>query len=212
MKFLQILENQNLLGNLIIDNKLFNLDEIIKNNNLNQDNIFILYDFNFKKYLSEECKKYINDKLHIDIDNLSNIEIKLITSKEYEQYDEEFANKKKFIDYVMCEINNMNKYKNITEDILLKAGFINITMKEMSDYYKQTYNQDNYSAWRILTTKDIKDPNCLKLDIDNGLTNSGRQWHLHIDNNDCESIGSADIDTIWQFNKLMEIFDSKFRL
>ena len=28
----------------------------------------------------------------------------------------------------------------------------------------------------------------------------------------CESIGSADIDNIWEFNTLMEVFGSKFRL
>ena len=44
------------------------------------------------------------------------------------------------------------------------------------------------------------------------VTNNGTNWNMHLDNEDCETIGSADIDYVWQFNKMMEIFDSKFRL
>ena len=55
-------------------------------------------------------------------------------------------------------------------------------------------------------------PSTPKLDIDNGWNNRGTKWSVHIDNDACETIGYADIDTIEQFNKLMEIFDSKFRL
>ena len=64
----------------------------------------------------------------------------------------------------------------------------------------------------ILVKFDKNPGKVLKLDFDNGLTNSGRSWHLHIDNCDCCSIGSADLNSIEQFNKLMEVFDSNFRL
>ena len=50
------------------------------------------------------------------------------------------------------------------------------------------------------------------INIDNGYNNRGTGWHLHIDNDMCETIGSADIDTVWEFNTLMQVFKSKFRL
>ena len=43
-------------------------------------------------------------------------------------------------------------------------------------------------------------------------TNNGANWYMHIDNCDCETIGSADIDYIEQFNKMMEIFESNYEL
>ena len=101
----------------------------------------------------------------------------------------------------------------ISKDILLSAGFIDMTPKWEKEYYKNNQNIDDYITLRRFTDDVDKNPGkTLKLDIDNGLTNSGRAWHLHIDNCDCETIGSADLNSIEQFNKLMEVFDSNFRL
>ena len=98
----------------------------------------------------------------------------------------------------------------ITEQILIDNGFefLEHETELLSKYQKEEYGIDDYVMYRLWT----EDEHPIKLDVDNGWTNSGRKWSVHIDNNDCETIGYADIDTIEQFNKLMEIFDSKFRL
>ena len=101
----------------------------------------------------------------------------------------------------------------ISKEFLLSAGFENITPDWDAQYHKEHEGIEDYVTLRRWTDDVDKNPGkVLKLDIDNGLTNSGRAWHLHIDNCDCCSIGSADIDSIEQFNKLMEVFDSNFRL
>ena len=98
----------------------------------------------------------------------------------------------------------------ITEEILLNAGFEYLEHETnlFAEYQKEAFGIDNYKAFRIWTNDETP----IKLDIDNGWNNRGTSWHLHIDNDECETIGLADISYVWQFNKLMEVFDSKFRL
>lgn len=98
----------------------------------------------------------------------------------------------------------------ITEQILIDNGFefLEHETELLSKYQKDTYGINHYVMYQLWT----EDVHPIKLDVDNGWTNSGRKWSVHIDNDVCETIGYADIDTIEQFNKLMEIFDSKFRL
>lgn len=100
----------------------------------------------------------------------------------------------------------------ITIEMLKSLGFEEITKPEMKEYYKKEYPYtENYIELRKWT--DNSDfSNVLKLDIDNGPNNRGTLWHLHIDNSDCCTIGSADISYTWEFNKLMEVFESNFRL
>jgi hypothetical protein len=98
----------------------------------------------------------------------------------------------------------------ITKDILENAGFeyMEQESKLCEEYQKTTYGITDYKLYRKCT--DDKHP--IKLDIDNGWNNRGTKWSLHIDNDACETIGCADIDYTWQFNKLMEVFDSSLRL
>lgn len=98
----------------------------------------------------------------------------------------------------------------ITEDILVDNGFefLEHETELLSKYQKDNYGIDYYVMYRLWTD----DERPIKLDIDNGWNNRGTKWSVHVDNDTCETIGYADIDTIEQFNKLMEIFDSKFRL
>ena len=98
----------------------------------------------------------------------------------------------------------------ITEQILIDNGFefLEHETELLLKYQKDTYGIDHYVMYRLWTD----DEHPIKLDIDNGWNNRGTKWSLHIDNDVCETIGYADIDTLEQFNKLMEIFDSKFRL
>ena len=104
----------------------------------------------------------------------------------------------------------MEKNTIITEDILVNSGFTYSIPQSslLAKYQKENYGIDNYKMFSKWTDDEIP----IKLDIDNGWNNRGTFWHLHIDNDVCETIGTADIDTVEQFNKLMEVFDSKFRL
>jgi len=98
----------------------------------------------------------------------------------------------------------------ITEEFLINAGFeyMEQESKLCEEYQKTTYGIIDYKSYRKWTD----DEHPIKLDIDNGWNNRGTKWSLHIDNDICETIGCADIDYTWQFNKLMEVFDSELRL
>ena len=101
----------------------------------------------------------------------------------------------------------------ISKEKLISAGFEDITYDCEKQFHKKYDGLDDYVLLRRWTNDVDNNPGkVLKLDIDNGLTNSGRAWHIHIDNYDCCSIGSADLDSVEQFNKLMEVFESNFRL
>ena len=160
---------------------------------------------NFKPYLISN---------NIDL-NQEDIAIYLASSNDYAKFDDKFASEMAFVEYINSETAEMDKHRNITEDILIDAGFeyleiesncgrdINSTDPEL---FSPTYAI--FRKW----TNDKDSSNVLKLDIDNGHNNRGTGWHLHIDNDTCETIGSADIDTVWEFNTLMQVFKSKFRL
>lgn len=44
-----------------------------------------------------------------------------------------------------------------------------------------------------------------KLDIDEGYTNSGKKWSVHIDNGDCNTIGSGEFDYIHELQNLVRV-------
>lgn len=138
--------------------------------------------------------------------------IYLGTSNDYANFDEKFKNEKMFLEYMNSECSEMDKHRNITEKILENAGFENITKDWERDYYKKELYIDDYSSWRKYTDDVDGNSNYIKLDICKGFTNRNTEWNLHIDNNLCQTIGSADIDTVWEFNTLMQVFKSKFRL
>ena len=160
---------------------------------------------NFKPYLTNH---------NIDL-NQEDIAVYLASSNDYAKFDDKFASEMAFVEYINSETAEMDKHRNITEDILIDAGFeyleiesncgrdINSTDPEL---FSPTYAI--FRKW----TNDKDSSNVLKLDIDNGYNNRGTGWHLHIDNDACNTIGSADIDTVWEFNMLMQVFKSKFRL
>lgn len=158
---------------------------------------------------SEENDKEIIKKIIESLD--VNRYIREITSLEYRNYDKSYDNQCKFLEYIISEKSSIDKQTIITEDILFKSGFKRTDTEEECKYYQDKMFIEDYSSWRRYTDDIDNDNDYIKLDISKGITNMGI-WNLHIDNNLCQSIGSADITTIWQFNMLMEIFDSKFRL
>jgi hypothetical protein len=102
----------------------------------------------------------------------------------------------------------MNDMK-ITKDILLNNGFKEVYEEELwKNALKDFYGIDDFFVAELWT----EDESPIKIDMRYKITNNEAEWYMHLDNEDCETIGSADIDYIWQFNKMMEIFNSKFRL
>ena len=163
----------------------------------------------FKKKLLEIYPDFIT--IYPDIDfNREDIHIRMIPQIEYRQYDEKFDNEMKFLEYIQSEKASTDKHTPINFKILEDGGFklqeaeTNLIKK----YQEETYGIKDYKSYRLWTN----DKNPIKLDIDNGWNNRGTKWSLHIDNAACETIGYADIDNVWEFNTLMEVFGSKFRL
>ena len=97
----------------------------------------------------------------------------------------------------------------ITNEVLLKNDFIQVDeTPQIQETYKDIWELNEFFEFDLVTS----DEHPLKINMMSECTNNGARWHLHIDNDRCESIGSADIDYIWQFNKIMEVFNSNFRL
>lgn len=170
-----------------------------------------IYNLNIKLYIKELFPEVYDlikgltlhdNKINLDDDCFS---VCLGTLSDYKKVD-----KLSFIKYINSEVAENDQYCYITDDILINAGFeyMEQESKLCEEYQKTTYGITDYKSYRKWT--DDKHP--IKLDIDNGWNNRGAKWSLHIDNDACETIGCADIDYTWQFNKLMEVFDSKFRL
>ena len=160
---------------------------------------------NFKAYLIDH---------NIDL-NQEDIAIYLASSNDYAKFDDKFASEMAFVEYINSETAEMDKHRNITEDILIDAGFEYLEIESNCGRDINSTDPELFSPTYAIFRKwaNGKDSsNVLKLDIDNGHNNRGTGWRLHIDNGMCETIGSADIDTVWEFNTLMQVFKSKFRL
>lgn len=177
-----------------------------------------IYNLNIKLYIKELFPEvYDLIKGLVLHDNRINLDddyfiICLATTADYRKVNEQFDNEMAFLEYVNSEKAEMDKNRNIISEILLDAGFE--FLEDESNLGRAAHNEnfelccDDYSVYRKWTNDKVP----IKLDIDNGPNNRGTKWHLHIDNDACETIGCADINTIWEFNTLMEIFKSKFRL
>ena len=102
----------------------------------------------------------------------------------------------------------MNKIP-ITDDILLKNGFeLNELKAEDIQVHNEIWGIDDYRLYTLWTNEEYS----LKIDMEWKCTNNGANWHIHIDDDHCETIGCADINYVEQFNLMMEIFESKFKL
>ena len=178
-----------------------------------------MYHLNIKLYI-RELFPYVYDLIRglILHDNMINIDhndiiVCLATKGDYRKVNEQFDNEMTFLEYMNSEISEMDKQRYITPEMLTEAGFEFLEQESNlgREAHKQNFElcSEDYSVYRKWT--DDK-PFPIKLDIDNGPNNRGAKWHLHIDNSDCETIGCADISTVWEFNTLMQVFKSKFRL
>ena len=191
---------------------------IIQPNETLEDSIKLIYFIDIKNILHKLCPIILLKLACVVGEGMiekDDVYVRLVTSYEYRQYDKEYDNQLKFIEYINSEKAYTDKNSYITKEILLLSGF-ELNEDEIT-IMKQFWNENpeqckidpnDYVSLRIWTN----DERPLKLDIDNQLTNRGTMWHVHIDNEVCSTIGCADIDTVWEFNTLMEVFGSKFRL
>jgi hypothetical protein len=74
----------------------------------------------------------------------------------------------------------------VTVDILKRIGFKEDTA--LVKFYRYWDKDDKY-----------------KLDVDEGYTNSGKNWSVHIDNGDCATIGSGEFDYVHELQNLTRI-------
>jgi hypothetical protein len=89
----------------------------------------------------------------------------------------------------------------ITDNILLKNGF----ERNEIPVHKNIWSIENYRSYTLWLDD-------LKIDMMWKFTNNNADWHMHIDNDRCETIGSADINDVEQFNLMMKVFKSNFKL
>ena len=76
----------------------------------------------------------------------------------------------------------------VTVDMLKRIGF-----EECKDFCPMTF----YRYW----DKEYR----YKLEVDEGYTNSGRKWSVHIDNDVCNTIGCGEFDYLHELQNLVRI-------
>ena len=76
----------------------------------------------------------------------------------------------------------------VTVDMLKRIGF-----EELKDFCPMTF----YRYW----DKEYR----YKLEVDEGYTNSGRKWSVHIDNDVCNTIGSGEFTYVHELQNLVRV-------
>lgn len=78
---------------------------------------------------------------------------------------------------------------HVTKEILKKIGF---------EEYEDSLIEGKSYLYR--------DKEChYKLDVDEGYTNSGRKWSVHIDNDVCNTIGCGEFDYLHELQNLVRV-------
>lgn len=94
----------------------------------------------------------------------------------------------------------MLENQKINEEILINSGF-----KKIQDVILNLLSNNKNIIYSLNTGK-------FSIIINNLSNYPGRDWYVHVDNEDCQSLGSADISTVKQFNMLMELLDIDCRM
>lgn len=106
----------------------------------------------------------------------------------------------------MALYENTTDKRDIDVSDLIIAGFKDITKSYEKEFWEGN-GVKNYSEWQLWTP----DGKALIV-MSYGITNNNALWGLHVDNETCDSIGSADISTVYQFNLIMEALNLEYRL
>ena len=106
----------------------------------------------------------------------------------------------------MALYENTTDKRDIDVSDLIIAGFKDITKSYKKEFWERN-GVKNYSEWQ-LWTPDRK----ALIVMSYGITNNNALWELHVDNEACDSSGSAGISTVYQFNLIMEALNLEYRL
>jgi hypothetical protein len=89
-----------------------------------------------------------------------------------------------------------SKAKNYTLKEWCGVDYKSVPTGDVRKFYKQHHKME-YWDW----DKEHK----YKLDVCDIYTNSDRRWHVHIDNEDCCSLGSGEFDYVHELQNLVRI-------
>lgn len=102
-----------------------------------------------------------------------------------------------YIDEVCRGYIRVEDFGDFFDDIYLEPILVTIEMLKRIGFeaHKGICPKTFYRYWDI----DYK----YKLDVDEGYTNSGRMWSIHIDNGDCNTIGSGEFTYVHELQNLV---------
>jgi hypothetical protein len=90
-----------------------------------------------------------------------------------------------------------DKWGGIAFDDEIEPIPVTSKMLESIGFKEDTVLVKFYRYW----DKDDK----YKLDVDEGYTNSGKRWSIHIDNDVCNTIGSGEFDYVHELQNLVRV-------
>lgn len=102
-----------------------------------------------------------------------------------------------YIDEVCRDYIRVEDFGDFFDDIYLEPIPVTVDMLKRIGFKEDTALVKFYRYW----DKDDK----YKLDVDEGYTNSGKNWSVHIDNGDCATIGSGEFDYVHELQNLTRI-------
>lgn len=90
-----------------------------------------------------------------------------------------------------------DKWGGITFDDEIEGIPVTIEILESIGFKEDTALVKFYRYWH----KDCK----YKLDVDEGYTNSGKKWSVHVDNEVCNTIGSGEFTYLHELQNLVRV-------
>jgi hypothetical protein len=111
--------------------------------------------------------------------------------------DRENTREISYIDEVCRDCIRVEDFGDFFEDIYLEPIPVTVDMLKRIGFEEDFALARFYRYW----DKDYK----YKLDVDEGYTNSGKKWSIHIDNGDCATIGSGEFDHIHELMNLVKV-------
>lgn len=128
----------------------------------------------------------------------------VVNRKLHEDYDNQMS----FVEYVMSKKANIDRITKIDSKILQDNGF------ERDDEKTKLFESivDDYESWSKIVKLD-NDEDFVKIDLSYGFANSlNKNWNCYIYNNIYEFVASIDLNTVWEFNELMDLTHIPFKL
>lgn len=195
------------------------LDTVEQAKKFHKDPYAAMYKTDFKKYIEDVAPHILKQILYkyiIQDDaikgynpvNDDNVEIRLATSHDYALFNPVHKMRLEFERYFESEDAQEDKNQMLDFYIIEAAGFERCDTEIDREAYHDIGIED-YQSWKI-TKESLTGYGTLHITISNCTNNSNAKFGVHIDNADFCTVGSAEIDTIWQFNLLMNMYGINF--